>query len=68
MPQRLYPSDYFTEQIEQPQKLVTETSVIPNWVPILLGICIVLMGAITLYALSLNRKEKIVQRERPPLI
>lgn len=57
MPNRMYPTDYFDEQIEQPKKLETETSVIPIWVPVLLAIALIGAFAIALYALSLTKKE-----------
>jgi hypothetical protein len=63
MPKRMYPQDYFTEQIEQPKKLETD-SVIPIWVPVLLAIALVGAFAVALYALSLNKKERIVYKEQ----
>jgi hypothetical protein len=60
----MYPQDFFNEQMEQPKQL-TETSVIPTWVPILLAIAIVGAFAVALYALSINRKERIVYKEQP---
>lgn len=53
---REYPTDYFNEQMEQPKQLVTETSVIPIWVPILLSIALIGSFIIALYALSLNKR------------
>lgn len=62
MPQRIYPEDYFNQQVEK--RAVIETTMIPNWVPILLGIALVGAFAIALYALSLNKREGIIRKRR----
>lgn len=65
MPLRTYPEDYFEQE---PQRVVIEQTLIPTWVPVLLAIALIGAFAVALYALSLNKKEKPVQKEYTPLV
>ncbi len=54
MPQRMYPSDYYGECVTEQ---VTEPSVIPIWVPVLIGISIIAITLVALYAISKSSKS-----------
>jgi len=64
MPERQTPNVYFNEP-PTPYTLptATETSVIPNWVPILLGIAILSLAFISVYAISAFKDTRKVKKD-----